>query len=128
MDDGVYGASAALAEALQRADAVGAAQLYAEDGRLLTPTARLIAGRLEIEAYWRAGLTFGLSGVVLEPEERQVGRSTAVEIGRYAFTVTADGAEPVCDRGKYLVLHRRQPDGTWCRSVDVVNPDMKEER
>jgi uncharacterized protein (TIGR02246 family) len=128
MDDGVYRASTALAEALQRADAAGAAQLYAVDGRLLTPTARLIAGRLEIEAYWRAGLAFGLSGVVLEPDELQIGRRTAVEIGRYAFTVTADAAGPVCERGKYLVLHRRQPDGTWCRSVDVFNPDMKEER
>jgi uncharacterized protein (TIGR02246 family) len=128
MDDGVYQASTALAEALHRADAVGAAQLYAEDGRLLTPTARLIAGRPEIEAYWQAGLTFGLSGVVLEPEELQVGRGAAVEIGRYAFTVTADGAAPACDRGEYLVLHRRQPDGTWCRSIDVFNPDKKEER
>jgi uncharacterized protein (TIGR02246 family) len=128
MDDEVQQASSALADALRRADAVGAAQLYADDGRLLTPAARLIAGRREIEAYWQAGLAFGLSGVVLEPEELQVGRRTAVEIGRYAFTVTADGADPVCDRGKYLVLHRRQPDGTWCRSVDVFNPDLKEER
>lgn len=123
MDDAIRDAGNALADAIRRADAAGAAELYAEDGRLLTPAARLITGRQEIESYWRAGLAFGLSGIVLEPEELQVDRRTAVEVGRYAFTVTADGGDPVCDRGKYLVLHRRRPDGTWCRAVDVFNPD-----
>jgi ketosteroid isomerase-like protein len=44
----------------------------------------------------------------------------AVETGRYVLA----GGAVVLDRGKYLVLHRRQADGSWRRAVDVFNPDV----
>jgi uncharacterized protein (TIGR02246 family) len=128
MEDGVRNATGELAEALARGSAAEAAALYAMDGKLLTPAARLIEGRHQIEAYWRAGLAVGLSGVELEAVEVEAGPEFAVEIGRYAFTVAIDDGGPSVDRGKYVVLHRRQTDGTWCRLVDVFNPDGKEEQ
>src|SRR5581483_4486018 len=128
MEDGVRNAADAFAEALGRGSAADAAALYAVDGRLLTPAARLIEGRHQIEAYWRAGLAVGLSGVELEAVEFETGGDFAIEIGRYAFTLAIDGGGPTVDRGKYVVLHRRTTDGTWCRLVDVFNPDGKEER
>ena len=130
MEDGIRNAAVALASALARGDAADAAALYAEDGRLLTPAARLIEGRGQIEAYWREGIAIGLSGVELEAEDVETGPGFAIEIGRYAFTLAIDGGGPTVDRGKYVVLHRRSTDGTWCRLVDVFNPDVqrKEER
>jgi uncharacterized protein (TIGR02246 family) len=127
MEDGVRNAAVALAEALGRGSAAEAAALYALDGKLLTPAARLIEGRHQIEAYWRAGLAVGLSGIQLEAVEFETGPDFAIEIGRYAFTLAVDGGGPTVDCGKYVVLHRRQTDGTWCRAVDVFNPDVKEE-
>jgi uncharacterized protein (TIGR02246 family) len=110
----------ALADALARGDAAGAASLYAGDCRLLTPTATVIEGRRQIEAFWRAGITLGLTSVDLVLTElRRVG-CTAIEIGRY--TLGFDGGSPVSDSGKYLVLHR-QTGGGWLRAVDVFNPD-----
>ena len=50
----------------------------------------------------------------------------AIEIGRYTLGLDVDGGTPVADAGKYLVLHRRQPDGSWQRTVDVFNPDVPE--
>jgi ketosteroid isomerase-like protein len=61
------------------------------------------------------------------PTEIQVGSETAVEIGRYRLAVTVDGASAVADEGNYVVFHRRQPDGTWLRAVDVFNPDDRKE-
>lgn len=120
MEDAIRHATGALAAALGRGDAAGAAELYADDSRLLTPAAELIAGRRDIEAYWRTGLRIGLSRIELDSAEVRVDGPLAVEIGRYVLAVGAEAA----DRGKYLVLHRRQGDGAWLRVVDVFNPDV----
>lgn len=119
MEDAIRRATDALVLALGRGDASGAAALYADDGRLLTPSAELIAGRRDIETYWRTGLRVGLSRIELDSAEVRVVGPLAVEIGRYELGVGAQAA----DCGKYVVLHRRQGDGAWLRVVDVFNPD-----
>jgi uncharacterized protein (TIGR02246 family) len=124
MGDGVLHATSTLAEALARGDATAAASLYADDGRLLTPAAELLTGRSEIEAYWQAGIALGLSGLELQTIELRVSGLVAVEIGRYALALGGDGGATVAERGTYVVLHRRQGDGTWRRAVDVFNPHM----
>jgi ketosteroid isomerase-like protein len=124
MECDVRNAVIAFADALARGSAADAAALYAEDGKLLTPTARLIEGRRQIEAYWQAGLAIGLSSIELEPDECETGLEVAVEVGRYALTLAVDGRSPAVDRGKYVVLYRRAADGSWCRAVDVFNPDV----
>jgi ketosteroid isomerase-like protein len=124
MEDGIRQATLALADALRRGDAAAAAALYADDGKLLSATADLIAGRREIEAYWRAGIGIGLSRLELQPLGLERGSWDAVEFGRYVLALERDGDTRVADRGKYLVLHRRQADGSWRRAVDVFNPDV----
>ena len=118
MEDGFREGAAALAAALARGDASGAAALYSDDGKLLTSAARLIEGRDEIQAYWREGIGLGLSSLELDALDVQVVGGIAIEIGRYALAVR-DGS----DAGKYVALHRQQPDGSWRRAVDVFNPD-----
>jgi uncharacterized protein (TIGR02246 family) len=127
MEAGIHTAGAALADALARGNAVEAAALYTEDGKVLTPAAQLIEGRRQIEAFWRAGLAVGLAGVDLEAEGFEAGPDYLLEIGRYRLTVADDRGAPTVDSGKYLALHRRQADGSWRRAVDVFNPDMRKE-
>lgn len=118
MDEPFREGAAALAAALARGDASGAAALYSDDGRLLAPAAGMLVGRDEIEAYWREGIGVGLSRLELEARDVEVIDGVAIEVGRYALAVGGSS-----DAGEYLVLHRRQPDGTWRRAVDVFNPD-----
>jgi ketosteroid isomerase-like protein len=110
--------STTFAAALAEGDAVAAAAHYADDGKLLTPDADLICGRGDIEAYWREGIAFGLSRLELHETDVQVVGELAIEIGRYVLAV-----DDACERGKYLVLHRREADGAWRRAVDVYNPE-----
>ena len=112
----------ALADALARGDAAGAASLYSGDGRLLTPTATVIEGRRQIEAFWRAGIMLGLTSVDLVLTELRRFGCTAIEFGRYTLGFDGEGS-PASDSGKYFVLHRQQDDGAWRRVVDVFNPD-----
>jgi uncharacterized protein (TIGR02246 family) len=117
-EQGIRRSTEALVEALLSGDAAGAASLYADDGRLLTPAAELLAGRAQIESYWRAGIAVGLTGIRLDPLELELVDGVAVEVGRYALELGA-----TTDAGKYLALHRRAADGSWRRAADVFNPD-----
>jgi ketosteroid isomerase-like protein len=41
----------------------------------------------------------------------------AVEQGRFELRIGTD----VVDRGKYVVVHRQQPDGSWRFGLDIWN-------
>jgi ketosteroid isomerase-like protein len=123
MEKGLTEAQAAFAAALVRSDAAEAAALYAVGARLLTPSSELLGGRLEIEAFWQAGLAVGLTDVELTTLELHLYDEIALEYGRYVLA-----APEGTDRGKYVVLHRREADGVWRRAVDLFNPDPLEAR
>ena len=124
MTHDVSAATPALSSALALGNAAAAAALYAADARLVTSGSDPLAGRDEIEAYWRAGLAVGLMRVELRTLELVAGAGTALELGRYLL---APGAG-LPEEGTYAVLHRQEPDGSWRRAVDVFNPDSKEEQ
>jgi uncharacterized protein (TIGR02246 family) len=124
VDDGTIGRlRTTFIAALRSGDAAAASALYADDARLIAPSAELIRGRAAIEAFWRAGLDTGVSEVELESLELGIKDGLAYEIGRYALTLEpADGGQ-VVDRGKYLLVHERQEDGVWRWAVEMFNPD-----
>lgn len=123
MEGEIRDTTAALVGSLQRGNAATAAGVYAEDATLLAPTAELIRGRAEIEAYWQAGIALGLSSVEFERQVLESVGAEVVEVGRYAVSVDVDRSERVVDRGTYLVLHTQIADGSWHRTVDVFKPD-----
>jgi len=121
------GARAAFMSAVRRGDARAASSVYTDEARLVAPSAELIRGRRAIEAFWQAGVGAGLCGIELETIElAQVGR-LAYEIGRYALRLRPADGGSVVDRGKYLLVHERQPDGSWLRAVEMFNPDAPPE-
>jgi uncharacterized protein (TIGR02246 family) len=128
MDDGIGATRARFLAALQRGDAEAAAAVYAEDARLLPPSAELMEGRAAIEAFWRAGLEAGISRVELETLELERQDGLAYEIGRYALRLDPEDGVVVVDRGKYVLVHARQEDGSWRWAVEMFNPDRQPER
>ena len=124
MEDGIATAKASFVSALGRRDARSAAAVYAEDARLLPPSAELIEGREAIEAFWRAGLDIGVSHVDLLTLGLERRDGVAYEIGRYALRLDSVEGETVFDRGKYVLVHERQADGSWRRVVEMFNPEF----
>ena len=123
LDEALAKARAAFVAALRRGDAKAASAVYAEDARLLAPSAERMEGRPAIEAFWRAGIETGVAEVELEALELERHDSIAYEIGRYALRLRPLEGSTVVDRGKYVLVHARQPDGTWLRAVETFNPD-----
>ena len=124
MDEGaIAGTRASFVAALCGGDASAASAVYAHDAQLLAPSAELVAGREAIADFWRAGLDAGIAGVELEELTVKGGESVAWEIGRYALRLEPADGTPVVDRGKYLLVHERQDDGSWRWAVEMFNPD-----
>jgi ketosteroid isomerase-like protein len=121
----IAAARAAFVAALQRGDHVAAGAFYTDDARLLAPSAELLTGRDAIARFWRAGLEAGVEAVELECEhvDLEAGGATAFEIGRYVLRLQPAGGPAIVDRGKYLLVHRCEPDGVWRRAVETFNPD-----
>ena len=123
MENAIHEATAALTSALERADAAAASDVYAVDARLLAPSLGPIEGRAEIEAYWRAGIDLGLSGLTFESRLLEPIDGCVLELGRYAIDVRAVPSASVVEHGSFLVLHTQTADGSWRRAVEVFNAD-----
>lgn len=110
--------------ALRRGDAGAAASAYTEDARLLAPSAELLAGRPAIARFWQAGIDAGVDSIELHALDLEIepGGETAYEIGRYVLRLTSPSGEGVVDRGRYLLLYRREADGAWRRAAETFNP------
>jgi hypothetical protein len=87
------------------------------------PPAELIEGREAIEAFWQAGLEAGVSEVEFEALELERQDGLAYEIGRYSLRLEPADGGTVVDRGKYVLVHERQEDGSWQWAVEMFNPE-----
>ena len=103
-------------------EAVVIASVYADDAILLPSESPMVRGKQAIQDHWQDAIKAGVRSVKLQTLELDEKGDTAIEIG--ASTVTAMGERgPVTSTGKYLVVWKRQPDGTWKYAVDIFNSD-----
>jgi ketosteroid isomerase-like protein len=122
-DDPLGDSRSAFMAALQGGNALAASALYTDDARLLAPSAELFEGRQAIGAFWQAGLEAGIADVELVELKVERNGGVAWEIGRYALRLQPVEGAAVVDRGKYVLVHRRQDDGSWLRAVEMFNPE-----
>jgi uncharacterized protein (TIGR02246 family) len=113
--------NATFAQGLEKGDANVVASVYAPDARILPPGAEALTGPA-IQAYWQGAIDSGMTDGALETVSFEEHGDVALEEGRYE--VRAGGE--VVDTGKYLVVHRRQPDGTWRLGLDIWNSSRSE--
>jgi len=108
------------AEFQRHANAGDAAALtdafYAEEALLLPPNAPQVMGKAAIRDFWSAFLDAGASDVVVETDNISSSGDLAYGVGKYGFT--AGGARQV---GKYVVVYRRQSNGSYRAIVDAFN-------
>lgn len=112
-----------FAAALNAKDARAAAALYTEDAVLIPPGENLVRGRQAIEEYWRAAIEQGgVRDVSVETMDALSSGSLGYETGSFVLTVDGPDGEPVVDRGRYIELLRRGPDGRWLSTHGIWNP------
>jgi ketosteroid isomerase-like protein len=110
--------NATFVQGVDKGDAALIASAYAPDARLLPPGSAALTGPA-IEQFWAGLLNAGLSGGALHTGSFEEHGDVAIEEGTYEMEVGGS----VVDTGTYVVVHRRQPDGSWRYGIDTFNSD-----
>ncbi|MFN8635300.1 MAG: nuclear transport factor 2 family protein [Chloroflexota bacterium] len=97
---------------------------YAEDAVLLPPGAARVSGADAIQAFWAAFIAAGAADISIETTNIWEAGDLGYGIGTYACTQPAPDGGRVHDTGKYLVVYRRQADGSWKAVADQFNSDL----
>lgn len=110
----------AFVQAVRAGDGSRVAALFTEDGVEMPPNEPIRMGRDAISAaQLPTVMAFTLTG-----EETEGVGDWAYDRGVYQITVTMEGmTEPISDTGKYLVLLRKQSDGSWLITHSIWNSD-----
>jgi uncharacterized protein (TIGR02246 family) len=111
-------------DAIGRSDSAGMAALYTEDGKVMATGSPTVAGREAVQQFWRGLIDMGAKSVTLQTVDLDEQGDTAIETGAYTLSIEPDGAAPMKDIGKYVIVWKRQPDGTWKMAIDIFNPDL----
>jgi uncharacterized protein (TIGR02246 family) len=117
-------AAVRFSEAFNRGDVAALAVMYDTGAVVLAPNAPPMRGRQNIEAFWAGARQQGFKTVSLVVNSVEVIGNHAIELGSYTLVIQPPGQGEMTDRGKYMVLWRRQPDGSWKLYRDVFNTSM----
>jgi ketosteroid isomerase-like protein len=99
---------------------------YSEEAIVLPPNATAAATKETIRNVWKDVLT--APGLVIRwnPTKVKLGSSgdMAWVSGTYELTMNDPSGKPANDRGKYLEVWEKQPNGNWKCAADMWNSDL----
>lgn len=122
----IEAANAQLVEAFNQGDAAAAAAFYTEDAIFMPPNSEPARGRQAIQEKTAADMAaLHLSDLALTTSEVDVHGDTAIETGSFTIKLTPPGQEEaIQDQGKYIVIWKKQADGSWKVHRDIFNSNI----
>ncbi len=117
----IEAANAKFSEALERGDAKALAAMYTPDAIVFPPESEMVKGREAIEEFWKATRASGVKSASLTTLDVGWSGDIAYETGKVALTVQPEGKEPTTVAAKYVVVWKRQADGSWKLHRDIWN-------
>lgn len=120
---GVDSAANRLLAAL-RADASDSLlALMAEDVVIMPPNEAILRGKAAVRAWYDQFLTqMRTSSLTITDREVLIGGDWATEVAAFEWgLVPVAGGPPLIDRGSYIQVWHREPDGRWLFSREIWN-------
>jgi len=105
-------ASRAFSAAYVAGDTAAIGALYTDDAVLMPPN-RNIEGNADIRAFFAPSQNRTQVGHELVSEKLLIDGDLAIDMGTWSSTTQRDDAEPDTSSERYLVVWRRQVDGSW---------------
>ncbi|MCC7034032.1 MAG: DUF4440 domain-containing protein [Acidobacteria bacterium] len=113
----IEAANSRFSEALAAGRAAELAGMYTEDARVFPPGGDVVQGQAAIQKLWQGVIDSGVKGLVLTTADVEPMGDAAHESGTFVMT---DGAGRVVDRGKYVVVWKRE-QARWKLHRDIWN-------
>ena len=99
---------------------------YSNDAIVMPPNASAATTKEAIRKVWQDLLAS--PGLIISWKATKVEVAKSGEIGfvsgTYELTMNDASGNPVNDRGKYLEVWEKQPDGSWKCGADIWNSDL----
>ena len=115
--------NAVVTKAFNRGDIKTCAGFYAEDATLFLSDRPPVRGRAAIQATLEEYASAGAKLVPVEPLEIRSSGDMGVCAGTYVFKVPNENGMSVEERGKFVTVFMRQPDGSWKAVIDSLLSD-----
>ncbi len=100
--------------------------LYAADASLFPPNAPLVTGKEAIRTVWSQMVESPSVTSSLQTTKVEISSSgdLAYSVGTYEDTRNDPEGNPITDRGKWVTVLKKQPDGAWKIVADIWNSDL----
>jgi uncharacterized protein (TIGR02246 family) len=112
---------AAFSAAFDRGDIAAVARAYAEDAIAFPPDGEMVRGRPAIEAMWKGVHDAGGKAITLTTVDVTSSGRLAAETGTATLKMQAPSGAEQSQNVKYVVVWKKQPDGTWKIYRDIWN-------
>jgi uncharacterized protein (TIGR02246 family) len=122
----IRAAAAAWSQAATAKDLDKAVSFYADDAVQFPNKAPATRGKENIRKNWAPLLALPGPGLSWQTSSVEVAHSgdIAYETGAYNFVTTDKKGKTNDEKGKYVVVWKKQTDGSWKVVVDTDNPDQ----
>jgi uncharacterized protein (TIGR02246 family) len=115
--------AADFAAAATAGNAAKVASFYAADATFMPPNEASLRGPAAVQGWFQKQMDAGAVKLTLSPTESRISGDLAFETGTYTFSLTPKGGKPMNDKGKYVIVLRK--DGAaWKISHDIFNSDL----
>jgi ketosteroid isomerase-like protein len=117
--------NAGLIAAVEKGDSIAAASFYDDSAMAMPPGDNAAVAHAGIVRMFGAFSGFTVSNMKLVVHDVAASGDLASETGHYEWTLTpkAGGGKPMTDMGKYVVVWKKQPDGSYKLFRDIWNND-----
>jgi uncharacterized protein (TIGR02246 family) len=114
-------ADAKYSEAIRQSNVAGVVDVYTVDATMVPPDGEIVKGKQAIEELYKRFFQMGMKEIVFTTIEVGGSGNMAYEIGKSKVRIQPEGQAAMTDSTKYLVIWKRQADGTWKVHVDIWN-------
>jgi uncharacterized protein (TIGR02246 family) len=99
---------------------------YAEDGAIFVPNEPVAMGKPAVRVEWTKLTSNPGFALTFSPSRVDVSKAgdLAYEYGVYTLMLSGGDGKPINDRGKYVVVWKKQSDGKWKVEADIFNSDL----
>jgi uncharacterized protein (TIGR02246 family) len=119
----IRAASADWSKAAQARDLDKAVSYYADDAVFFVDKGALVKGKNSIRMAWKDFLAPTAPVLSFNTTFVEVARSSdiAYEYGTVEFTTMDKKGKPRVEKGKYVTVWKKQPNGSWQAAIDIDN-------